>query len=287
MLDTFGRAVLHACARMRAGPLSTVPVPCWLPCGGWFISYGDEMGQAVLSQFLRLSTYEPREYKLVCRLIKPGMTCIDVGANQGFYTVLLCRLSGPSGRVVAFEPIPHLRNRLRRNLQINSCSNGVIEPFAVSEGSGVSPFYISLQGKESYSGLRSATIEGKQDIISVALVTLDAYAAEHELVTIDFLKLDAEGAELEILRGAEHVLTQTRPVIMCEIADVRTRGYGYPARHILHHLLDRSYVWFTPGDKGTLSPATLKQSYAPEWENLVAVPREKLPSMQGLLTTPT
>jgi hypothetical protein len=120
-------------------------------------------------------------------------------------------------------------------------------------------------------------------MLQVPVTTLDLYVDAAGLQGVDFIKIDAEGAELEILRGGDKLLVNARPVVMCEVADVRTQSYGYRARDIVQFLCDREYCWFKATARGGLSPAPNKRSYAPDWENLIAVPKERTSQLSSLV----
>ena len=275
------RLILHAAAQVRTGPMRAVPIPCRLPHGGWFLTYGDEIGVTVLSQAVGLGSFEAAEYRFVAQFVKSGMTCLDIGANQGIYTILLCRRAGSSGRVVAFEPIPFLTKRLHNNLMINRCPSYTIEQIAVGREEAMSEFHIALDGRESYSALGPSSDDRSTTLI-VPVTTLDKYLEREYLKRVDFIKIDAEGAELHILEGGKHLLEEMRPTLLCEIADVRTRSFGYAAEMIYSFLEQRSYRWFEVDQRGLLRPSPKRESYEPDWANLVAVPEEKLADVSAL-----
>ena len=92
---------------------------------------------------------------------------------------------------------------------------------------------------------------------------------------IDFIKLDVEGAELDVLKGASSLLSQSwRPVLMIEVYDIRTKPWGYPAREIVQFIAERGYTWFRLEESGKPVPMDLA---SPSFDaNLVAVPIERM-----------
>jgi hypothetical protein len=106
----------------------------------------------------------------------------------------------------------------------------------------------------------------------VPVVRLDDYLERHGIERVGFVKMDVEGAELEVLKGAKRFFERTpRPVILCEVDDYRTRPWDYPARAIIEFLGRLNYQWFGLGDEGGLVPLDQRNSY-----NLVAIPKEKI-----------
>lgn len=260
---------------------TNAPVPCRLPYGGWFLAYGDGIGLHVAGYRLARTPFEEGEWKLVRRALKAGATFIDVGANQGFYTILASRLVGSQGRVVAFEPAPSERRKLQRNLRINRCDNVTVEASAVGARTGESTFHFVLGHQGSYSGLGETAddVTAPQQSITVPLTTLDSYAAAHGLAAMDVLKLDVEGGELDVLRGAELLLRRSRPLVLCEVSEQRTRSWGYASSDIVSHMAALDFAWFVAAPNGSLKP--FDGNFATE--NLVAVPREKVEDMVAQL----
>jgi len=97
---------------------------------------------------------------------------------------------------------------------------------------------------------------------------------------VDFIKMDAEGAELSVLKGATELLRNHRPIILCELADVSTKPWGYPAAHIYQFLIDNGYRWFSITTDGYLRHCPIKETFH---ENLIAIPEEKMSLLSDLI----
>lgn len=151
-----------------------------------------------------LGSYEPEQTRLFQRWVGPGATVLDVGAHVGYYTLVSSVLAGPGGRVVAFEPNPRNHDFLRRHVALNGCANVEVEQAAVAAANGTARFDF---GSGSGTGRLA---EG--GAIEVRTVRLDDFCAERRLHPAA-VKIDVEGAELEVLRGGEETLRRCRPVI--------------------------------------------------------------------------
>jgi FkbM family methyltransferase len=153
---------------------------------------------------LLLSTYEPEQTGLFIETVGEGDTVYDIGAHAGYYTLLASRLTGPGGEVHAFEPDAKNQIYLRKHVEANNASNVTIVTKAVSEEDGHSHFQ---QG--SGSGTGSLSESGS---LKVETVRLDSYSAQRG-VQPDLMKIDVEGAEGMVLRGAVRILESARPTI--------------------------------------------------------------------------
>jgi FkbM family methyltransferase len=149
-------------------------------------------------------TYERQQTALFEAHVRPGMTVLDVGAHVGYYTLLAATLAGSAGRVVAFEPNPANARFLRRHATINGLCNVEVVEAGVADGEGTARFDL---GSGSGTGRLSQGGE-----IEVRTVGLDQFCAERGLEPA-VVKIDVEGGELDVLRGATRLLTESRPVV--------------------------------------------------------------------------
>lgn len=152
-----------------------------------------------------LGTYEASKARRLASVIEPGMTCFDINANVGYYTLLFSHLAGPAGRVIAFEPLPQNVGYLRRHVRINRCNNVEILDLAVADYNGMARFAESERasmGRLSPSGG-----------LSVRCATLESILSEGTISTPDVMKIDVEGAELAVLMGGRKILETAKPII--------------------------------------------------------------------------
>lgn len=160
----------------------------------------------------RYLSWNREEYDAFRKAVTSRSTVLDVGANVGAYTLLFA-LWAPEGRVVAFEPAPDARAGLERHVAINGLSARVrIEPLAVCEQSGSASFCA-----RAFSGANAlvARAAGGADVITVPTTSIDEYCDAHGLVP-DVVKIDVEGAELDVLRGARRTLARPGVTVFVE-----------------------------------------------------------------------
>jgi FkbM family methyltransferase len=148
---------------------------------------------------MAIGRFEPQTTKLVESLIKPGMVVLDVGAHVGYFTLIAARNAGPSGTVYAFEPEPENYELLVRNIEINGYENIQAIRKGISDRTGTSELFISSLDNGRHSMYR----HGLPDAGAVAIetTTVDAFLEESGWPTIDFIKMDVEGSEQEVLAG--------------------------------------------------------------------------------------
>ena len=137
------------------------------------------------------------------RRIHPGMHVLDIGANLGLYTVLFSRLVGESGWVTAIEPDPELFETLKTNCQINSLSNVTLYNVAAGSSSSVGVLARSLVNAGD-SRMSPGHASELRRSVEVRVVTIDEIAAGER---VDFIKIDVQGWEGEVIRGMHQVLT--------------------------------------------------------------------------------
>lgn len=196
-----------------------------------------------------LGSYEAEKQLAIAASLRPGDTFFDVGANTGFFTLLGARCVGPTGTVVAVEPLPRNADCLERHVALNGLANVVVVRKAVSDFEGSGTF-----SEEGWSTGRLSP--GARSTVEVT--TLDGLAQELG-VEPHVVKVDVEGAEIDLLRGARRLLEEVRPILFMAVHSVSLF-------EDLKKLLPAIGYEATPLD-GTKSPA---RQY---WEEVILNPR--------------
>jgi FkbM family methyltransferase len=158
---------------------------------------------------------EPEVQEALQQHLRAGMTFYDVGANIGFFSLLAARLVGKEGRVVAFEADPEISARLREHVERNAFGRITVEEKAVWSEPRTVFFARTDPATSPDRGLGHVVSSGGGNTIEVSAESLDDFTRIQPLP--DFLKCDVEGAEVEVFRGAERLLKEKRPGIICEM----------------------------------------------------------------------
>lgn len=176
----------------------------------------------------------------MARVLQPGWTCIDVGANHGYYTLLMAGIVGPSGRVAAIEPTPRLVHLLQQTLDVNGLQHWTtIVPAAAYDRPGKMNLVIPKGFGMNASVKRPIT--SADDVVEVETFTIDQLTRDWPV--IHFIKIDAEGAEEHIWNGMQETIDRhPNLIIILEFACVRyadpqaflqaIQAKGFPLRHI-------------------------------------------------------
>lgn len=166
-----------------------------------------------------LGTSDREEQDWLVKNLTLGGVFYDLGANVGFFTLIGARLVGPRGRVAAFEPLPENVAQLRRNVDLNSFDHVTVVAAAVSTESGSTRFGSASGGASSRR--HNSRILGpagrSPNSVDVSLVTIDGWREETGAPPPTVMKIDVEGAEIDVLRGAERTIREHRPVILVEV----------------------------------------------------------------------
>jgi len=164
---------------------------------------------------------EPEVQAALQQHLRVGMTFYDIGANIGFFSLLAARLVGREGRVVAFEADPEIAARLREHVERNAFSVITVVEKAVWSESGPVFFARADPANSPDRGLGHVVSSVAVDTIPASGVSLDDFVRTPPAP--DFLKCDVEGAEVEVFRGAERLLKEKRPGIICEMHSEETQ----------------------------------------------------------------
>jgi FkbM family methyltransferase len=171
------------------------------------------------SHMLLDGIWEPWVTIFMARFLKRGMCVADVGANHGYFTVLMADIVGPEGRVIAFEPHPRTASLLRKSLAVNGFGERVeVVECAVSDMDGASLTFHMPTGEPKNARIVDRTHD------SIATVTVRSTTLTTSLADwakLDFIKIDVEGAEEAALRGGADLLERTKPSLLLEYNALR------------------------------------------------------------------
>lgn len=194
-------------------------------------------------------TYERDFQKLICKTVKPGFICADVGANVGQLTLLIAKCAAPEGKVFAFEAHPENTDELRKRIMVSKYKGMIIaENLAISDGLEKEVFLYPGRGNASDEwNIVGYDVLGKRKDpkLKVPSTSLDLYFPEES--RLDFVKIDIEGAEALALKGMRRLLRESRPVILVEFHN----DEGWAGRK---ELFDANYDIFHASERLQIDP---------------------------------
>jgi FkbM family methyltransferase len=183
---------------------------------------------------------EPEQTAALVQHLKPGQVFYDIGANVGYYSLLASRLVGNKGLVIAIEPVIRNVIYLQKHLSLNKFTNVQILAAACSKAMSITTFSLGMNpalGHLSKDRMRTRSVDLNSRATIVLTLTVDSVMLSTRLKP-DAIKIDVEGAELDVLAGAQKTLTDHRPIIFlsvhsAELQDQCTRllqEYGYQVK---------------------------------------------------------
>lgn len=183
------------------------------------------------SKALVFGTYESEVVHLLLEMVQPDWLVLDVGAHVGYFALLLAKLVGPRGKVVAFEPCPENFRVLEENVSINNCQNIVLENRAVAAATGA----MTLRSNDNDQLTFTTSLAHGRPMIDVETVSLDDYVSElHE--QINLVMMDVEGSEAAVLQGMRSLVRRDAPILLIELHGFDHWGQDHPALQELRRM---------------------------------------------------
>ena len=175
-------------------------------------------------------------------LCKKGDTVFDVSAFHGLMSIVASRAVGPRGRVVAFEPNPRSIDHLNRHLALNRCKNVTVEPLGVMEVEQELEFYPQPGDSSWNSSFVREFVDPNHAVepMRIKCTTLDAYVAKTGLVP-RLIKIDTEGTEFLVLRGATELIRRHQPKLLMEFNPASAERAGTSIQAIQDYLTSLNY----------------------------------------------
>ncbi len=215
----------------------------YVPHAGWL---RHEAGDDV-ALFVQQGWFEAQEQAFLWLYLRDGDTVIDCGAHVGLFSILAGRAIGPRGRLIAFEPAPTTASLLRSNLQSNQLTDAVVIESAVADQPGTLKLHRHGEGRSAYNSLCEAGDDGG---IDVTVTSLDRVIVEQNIEHVDFLKIDVEGFEPSVWRGAAASIQAAKlPLVMIEFTEENLQRAGHSSIELARTITDSGYhlCRFDPG----------------------------------------
>jgi len=189
-------------------------------------------------QLLNFGDYEPFEREILFHIVAPGMTVFDIGANTGWYALLIGKKI-PECRIFAFEPLPATFGKLRQNIVLNGLANVKAFNYGLSDKDEEKTFYFSPEISGAASG---ADILGRKSVRTETcrVRRLDDVRRENA-VCVDFIKCDVEGAELFVFQGGMDCFREDKPIVFCEMLRKWSAKFNYHPNQIINMFRQLGY----------------------------------------------
>lgn len=232
-----------------------------------------DIGDWLQQQIYFFDAFDERGLLFLKKNLKEGDVFVDVGANIGGYTLVAARLVGETGKVIAFEPVKEIFDRLCFNIDLNKLGNVSAENFAVYKESGNLTIHVSDRENMGMSSIfHHDTESGRTE--KAEAIALDDYVASAGIQKIKLIKIDIEGAELEALKGMQRILRDLRPLLIVEISDEVLISDPARKQETLDWLKGLGYVRKWLGTNGQVMAEP--DQYAKHYFNFVFFPGERL-----------
>jgi FkbM family methyltransferase len=221
--------------------------------------------------------YEPNEFCLLSKVLEPGMTFVDVGANMGLYSLYAASRVSATGRVLAIEPSRREMATLKSNVELNQLMNVTIRQVAVSDQVAEVELLVAAARNSGHNTLGAfgynTPLDHRETIQSQRL---DQIVQTEGLQKIHVIKMDIEGAELRALRGAVDTLQRDHPLVLLELSDRLLQHQGASSADVLSLLAQLDYRVYG-FDAASGLPGRLPTKAYYDSENIIAVAGDSLP----------
>ena len=232
--------VLLAMARSLRAPFAKrIPEEGFLEYRCLGFEWHLDMTSGISRALVRNGIWERETTDLIQDLVKPGMQVLAIGANFGYYALLMARQVGPEGHVWAFEPTEKFRRQLERHVDINRLREVVtVLPFGLSDAAAS----VSMELMTQSASLHFAPYHPRIGRETVELRRLDQAASDLGIDKVDFIQMDIDGHEAAFLRGAQDTLARHRPMIAMEFSQACLHVAGSDVQEVAHLLESLGYV---------------------------------------------
>ena len=187
--------------------------------------------------------YGESDTEFVKKVIKKNDIVLDIGANIGYYSLIFAKLVGDSGKVFSFEPESENFKILKKNIEVNGYNNVILEQKIVSNADGKSTLYVS----EKAGSHRIYKPDNYVESLEIESISMDSYIEKNNIKKINFIKIDVEGAELNVLQGIQKILDSNKHIILfTEFSPNQIKSCGLKPVDMINFLTNNKFkIYFT------------------------------------------
>jgi FkbM family methyltransferase len=229
------------------------------------MTYDLDLSQGIDFAIYLGGMFERSTATALSKLTEPASLVLDVGANIGAHTLRLAKLVGPKGRVMAFEPTDFAFRKLQRNLDLNPWLASRVEAFhcflAASDSASAPKAIYSSWPLVPGTGLHAKHLGREMQTEAAQARSLDSVLNEYADRKVQLVKLDVDGFECDVLRGATSLLREARPIFVMELAPYVLEERGTTLDELLSHFIPNGYRFYDERTQKQL-PSTARELQA-------------------------
>lgn len=197
----------------------------------------------VLSKLIYAENFEWAEKEWLKSFLKPGMICYDLGANIGFYTLLSAYLTFPNGKVISLEPVNKTFERLKANIDINDKISNCVSCYKIAASNSAGELEIFTASKDLHAWNSLVAPQNKDEFTKeiIKTISLDSLFENENLPVPNFIKIDVEGWEENVLIGAKQILTKFSPTLLIEFTKDNLSRADTSYQKLINILSDYGY----------------------------------------------
>ena len=238
--------------------------------------------KGISEELIMFGTHEPLATEILKREILPSMICIDIGANIGYYALLESKIVGKNGKVIAIEPAPLSFRLLKRNIALQEIGSKGHDDYSIAknDNNNIEAYNLAIgdvDGKvdfllTQFSNLNRVLRPDERmqgaavtDVTTVGSKRLDTFVNERQIRSVNFIRMDVEGHELNIVKGMQQTLKKYKPLLMIEVHKdyLKTQGsigflmelksFGYQLKYYIPKEIDSPLIARSTDIKTTIS----------------------------------
>lgn len=195
--------------------------------------------------------------KILFALCKPGDTIIDIGTNIGFSLMNMAKISGAHGLVLGFEPDPLNFTRLLKNIAMNKFTNIKVTPIGLGDKPGKYKLENIVEFNSAGKRIAPEGAVSSSDFAEVEINTLDNFLnADASVNKVDLIKIDVEGFEFNVLKGAMNTIRKYSPVLYIELDDNNLKQQSASAKELIHLLAANGYAIINAENRNSVDAET-------------------------------